>query len=81
MLYCTTNVETTPEHKGMILTADQYIRGSYDQFMIICKMAENNVRISVCSMLQEIGRKLITRNLRSDEMDYIYFTIDRVEHI
>ena len=32
-------------------------------------------------MLQEISRKLITRNLRSDEIDYIYFTIDRVEHL
>ena len=32
-------------------------------------------------MLREISRKLITRNLRSDEIDYIYFTIDRVEHI
>lgn len=44
-------------------------------------MAENEARISVCSMLQEISCKLITRNLRSDEMDYFYFTIDRVEHI
>ena len=32
-------------------------------------------------MLQEISRKLITRNLQSDEIDYIYFTIDRVEHL
>ena len=30
---------------------------------------------------KEISRKLITRNLLSDEMDYIYFTIARVEHI
>ena len=37
-------------------------------------------RIAVCSMLQQISRKLITRNLRSDEMDYIPFTIDSVEH-
>ncbi|XP_068670218.1 uncharacterized protein [Montipora foliosa] len=44
-------------------------------------MAANDARSSVCSMLQEISRKLITRNLRSDETDYIYFTIDRVEHI
>ena len=44
-------------------------------------MAANDARSSVCSMLQEISRKLITRNLRSDEIDYIYFTIDRVEHI
>ena len=32
-------------------------------------------------MLQEISPKLITRNLQSDEIDYIYFTIDRVEHL
>jgi len=38
-------------------------------------------RGSVCSMFQEISRKLVTGNLRSDEMDYIYFTVDRVEHI
>ena len=49
--------------------------------MIICKMAANEARISVCGMLQEISRKLKTRNLRSHEMDYIYFTLDRVEHI
>ena len=44
-------------------------------------MAANEARISVCRMLQEISRKLVTKNLRSDKMDYIYFTIDRVEHI
>ena len=32
-------------------------------------------------MLQEISPNLITRNLQSDEIDYIYFTIDKVEHL
>ena len=32
-------------------------------------------------MLQEISLKLTTGNLHSDEIDNIYFTIDRAEHI
>lgn len=44
-------------------------------------MAENTIKYSVCCTLQELIRKLTSENLRQDELDYISFRLDRVEHL
>ena len=44
-------------------------------------MAVETIKDNIRSMLQEIMQKLNAGNLRADEIDYIYFKLDRVEHI
>ena len=44
-------------------------------------MAAETIKDNIRSMLQEIMQKLNAGNLRADELDYMYFKLNRVEHI
>lgn len=78
---CTPNDPKQTCHSLAMVSICYRSKNCWPVYIWSSNMAVETIKDNIRSMLQEIMQKLNAGNLRADEIDYIYFKLDRVKHI